>query len=143
MSKKSISKNCATTRLEIRLPISTKQKLLDMCNGQFTTSEMLRQIIESGELPDFSSVSKVREKQRTIEPLIVELARIGNNLNQLVRVCNTVRSFLSKYEKDTRFDSFLIQCTSLKRLDVESDSILKIRDDLKVLMNELMKWSRE
>ena len=133
----------AMARLEIRLPKSTKQKLVYMCGNQISASEFIRQIIDSGDLPDLSRGSVVREKRETIEPLIRELSRIGNNVNQLARSLNIVLNFYNKRKDDSSFDSVILGLTCLERLEKEVPKVRELRDEIKEVLKALIEWSNE
>lgn len=133
----------AMARLEIRLPKSIKQKLIDMCGNQISASEFIRQIIDSGELPDLSRGSVVREKREAIEPLIRELSRIGNNVNQLARSLNIVLDFYNKSKDDSSFDSVILGLTCLERLEKEVPKVRELRDEIKEVLKALIEWSNE
>ena len=130
-------------RLEIRLPQSTKQKLVDMCGNQISASEFIRQIIEAGELPDLSRGSVVREKREAIEPLIRELSRIGNNVNQLARSLNIVLNFYNKRKDNSSFDSVILGLTCLERLEKEVPKAIELRNEIKEVLKALIEWSNE
>lgn len=143
MVKKSIGKGGASSRLEIRLPYETKQKLIDMCGNQFTTSEMLRQIIERGEVPDLTATSVIREKKAVLEPLIIELARIGNNLNQISRSFNATHRFFSHYKNNNAVNIDSLALVALQRLDDEIANLSKTRESLNILISDLIEWSNQ
>lgn len=136
-------KNSDTTRLEIRLPKETKQKLVEMCGDRFTASELLRQIIEAGEVPNLTSSSQIREKKALIEPLIIELARIGNNLNQAVKVCHTTYNWFEKYKSNPKLNDVRFRVTTLERLNDEIAELSKVREELNKLMSDLIKQSNK
>jgi len=50
-----------------------------------TVSDLVRSSLEKSKLPD-------RQRQADIAALVREMARIGNNLNQLARIANTYKS---------------------------------------------------
>lgn len=143
MVKKSIGKGGASSRLEIRLPYETKQKLIDMCGNQFTTSEMLRQIIERGEVPDLTATSVIREKKAVLEPLIIELARIGNNLNQIVRSFNATHRFYNNLKNNNALNIDRLTLVALQRLDDEKANLFKTREALNILISDLIEWSNQ
>lgn len=139
MAKKGIKRG-VSSRLEIRLPIETKQKLLDMCGDHVSTSEMLRQIIERGEVPDLTATSCIREKKATLEPLIIELARVGNNLNQITKASNATLRFFNHFNtKD--IDKSVLGLVALQRLNDEMASLFETRKSLNRLISDLVKWS--
>lgn len=143
MAKKGISKRGVSSRLEIRLPLETKQKLLDMCGDQFTASEMLRQIIECGEVPDLTVGSDIREKKKLIEPVIIELSRVGNNLNQVAKACNAVLRFFNHHKDNEKLDQDTLKEITLQRLKEEMTSLTDVRKSLNDLMSDLIKWSNQ
>ena len=131
------------TRLEIRLPKSTKQKLVDMCGNQISASEFIRQIIESGELPDLSRGSIFREKKELLEPLIVELSRIGNNVNQLARSTNYARLFYKTYKDHLDFNSDVLLSSSLTLLSEDYEKTMALRNEVYGVLRKLVDWSNE
>ena len=144
MSKKSIRKSGLSARLEVRLPIETKEKLFQLCGNQFTASEMLRQIIERGEVPDLTVDSRIREQKALIEPVVIELARIGNNLNQVTRACNaTLKFFNNVKEKQLKVDPSIFNSVLLQRLGDEIASLYETKKSLNNLMSDLIKWSNQ
>lgn len=130
-------------RLEIRLPKSTKQKLVSMCGNQISASEFIRQIIESGELPDLSRGSIFREKKELLEPLIMELSRVGNNVNQLARSTNYARSFYKTYKDNLDFNSDVLLSSSLTLLSVDYEKTVALRNEVYGVLRKLIDWSNE
>ena len=131
------------TRLEIRLPKSTKQKLVDMCGNQISASEFIRQIIESGELPDLSRGSIFREKKELLEPLIVELSRIGNNVNQLARSTHHARLFYEKYKDNLKMNRDVLLSSSFTLLSEEHEKTLALRNEVYRVLKKVVDWSNE
>lgn len=131
------------TRLEIRLPKSTKQKLVDMCGNQISASEFIRQIIESGELPDLSRGSIFREKKELLEPLIVELSRIGNNVNQLARSTHYARFFYERNKDNLKMNRDVLLSTSFTLLSEEHEKTLALRNEVYRVLKKVVDWSNE
>ena len=131
------------TRLEIRLPKSTKQKLVDMCGNQISASEFIRQIIESGELPDLSRGSIFREKKELLEPLIVELSRIGNNVNQLARSTHYARFFYERNKDNLKMNRDVLLSSSFTLLSEEHEKTLALRNEVYRVLKKVVDWSNE
>lgn len=131
------------TRLEIRLPKSTKQKLVDMCGNQISASEFIRQFIESGELPDLSRGSIFREKKELLEPLIVELSRIGNNVNQLARSTHYARFFYERNKDNLKMNRDVLLSTSFTLLSEEHEKTLALRNEVYRVLKKVVDWSNE
>lgn len=131
------------TRLEIRLPKSTKQKLVDMCGNQISASEFIRQIIESGELPDLSRGSIFREKKELLEPLIMELSRVGNNVNQLARSTNYVRLFYEKNKDNLKMNRDVLLSSSFTLLSEDYEKTVALRNEVYSVLRKLIDWSNE
>ena len=131
------------TRLEIRLPKSTKQKLVDMCGNQISASEFIRQIIESGELPDLSRGSIFREKKELLEPLIVELSRIGSNVNQLARSTHYARFFYERNKDNLKMNRDVLLSTSFTLLSEEHEKTLALRNEVYRVLKKVVDWSNE
>ena len=130
-------------RLEIRLPKSTKQKLVDMCGHQISASEFIRQIIESGELPDLSRGSIFREKKELLEPLIMELSRVGNNVNQLARSTNYARLFYENNKDNLKLNRDILLSSSFTLLSVEYEKTVALRNEVYGVLRKLIDWSNE
>ena len=130
-------------RLEIRLPKSTKQKLVSMCGHQISASEFIRQIIESGELPDLSRGSIFREKKELLKPLIMELSRVGNNVNQLARSTNHARLFYKAHKDNLDFNSDVLLSSSLTLLSEDLEKTVALRNEVYGVLRKLIDWSNE
>lgn len=130
-------------RLEIRLPTSTKQKLVSMCGHQISASEFIRQIIESGELPDLSRGSIFREKKELLKPLIMELSRVGNNVNQLARSTNHARLFYKTHKDNLDFNSDVLLSSSLTLLSEDLEKTVALRNEVYGVLRKLIDWSNE
>lgn len=130
-------------RLEIRLPKSTKQKLVDMCGHQISASEFIRQIIESGELPDLSRGSIFREKKELLEPLIMALSRVGNNVNQLARSTNYARLFYENNKDNLKLNRDILLSSSFTLLSVEYEKTVALRNEVYGVLRKLIDWSNE
>lgn len=146
--KKTLTKATLNSRLEIRLPDETKRKLFDYCSAANTSSsEFIRQIIDNGDLPDVRAMSIYQVKKAMLEPLITELCRIGNNLNQSARTMHLTRQLYEHNRNNPKLSSelnqsaFILSC--LGKFNHEVEQLSKARTELQQLMKDLIKWSGE
>lgn len=146
--KKTLTKATLNSRLEIRLPEETKRKLSDYCTvANTSSSEFIRQIIDDGDLPDVRAMSIYQVKKAMLEPLITELSRIGNNLNQSVRTMHLTRQLYELNRNNPKLSSeldqsaFILSC--LTTFNHEVELLRKARTELQQLMKDLIKWSGE
>lgn len=133
-------------RLEIRLPRSTKQKLVSMCGHQISASVFIRQIIESGQLPDVPAMSACKAKKAMLEPLIVEFSRVGNNLNQSAKAMHLIRQLYDNCVNNRKLNDLeysAVLCSSLTKLNSEVEQLSKARSELQNLMKDLITWCGE
>lgn len=145
--KKNLTKATLNSRLEIRLPEETKRKLSEYCSvANTSSSEFIRQIIDNGDLPDVRAMSIYQVKKAMLEPLIIELCRIGNNLNQSAKTLNFIRLYYRRHSSNPKLSELAQSAVILGCLSKFDDELVQLRtarSELRQLMKDLIKWSGE